>query len=139
MKDLYNNITTSQVATPAVATADVTSSAIDISGYGSLAVLFNIGASGDTLSGSVYWTLKLTECDTSGGTYTDVAAADTHNGVATVVIDDNAEDATVVKFGYKGSKRYVKAVAAKTGTHTNGTPIGIVAVLGSPADAPVAY
>lgn len=136
MRDLAHNIKVEQVAAPAVATANITSSAIDISGGNSLAVLFAIGASGDTLSGSIYWTLKLTECDTESGSYTDVNAVDMHGGIGTVVIDAPSEDETVVKLGYKGSKRYVKAVATKTGTHTNGTIIGIVAVKGHLADAP---
>lgn len=129
MRDLYNNISVSQPVAPAVATASVTSSAIDLQGFNSAAVLFAVGGSGDTLSGSIYWTLKLTECDASGGDYTDVVLADLHNAAATVVIDSNSEDETVVKFGYKGNKRYLKAVATKTGTHTNGTPIGVLAVL----------
>jgi hypothetical protein len=138
MRDLYHNITVSQVSAPAVATATVTSSAIDLQGFGSVAVLFAIGASGDTLSGSVYWTLKLTECATVGGTYTDVALADLHNAAATVVIDDAAEDEVIVKFGYKGTKQFLKAVATKTGSMSNGTPIAIVAVKGNPVEAPVA-
>lgn len=129
MRDLYNNISVSQVLAPAVATASVTSSAIDVQGFNSAAVLFAIGASGDTLSGSIYWTLKLTECATVDGSYTDVVLADLHNAAATVVIDSTSEDEAVVKFGYKGNKRYLKAVATKTGTHSNGTPIGIIAVL----------
>lgn len=129
MRDLYNNITVVQVADPAMATATVTSSTIDLQGFNRGAVIFSIGAAGDTLSGSIYWTLKLTECDTSGGSYTDVALEDLHNVADTVVIDSNTEDETAIKFGYKGNKRYLKAVATKTGTHTNGTPIGILAVL----------
>lgn len=130
MRDLYNNISVVQASAPAVATASVTSSAIDLQGFERVAVIFAVGATGDTLSGSIYWTLKLTECDTSGGSYTDVVLADLHNAAATVVIDSNSEDETAVKFGYKGSKRYLKAVATQTGTHTNGTPIGVLALLG---------
>ena len=138
MKDLYNNVKVSQMATPAVATATATSTAVDAQGFNSLAVLFDVGQSGDTLSGSVFWTLKLTECDTSGGSYTDVAAEDLYNSAATVVIDDAAEDEVIVKFGYKGSKRFIKAVATTTGTHTNGTPLSIIAMQGHPVNAPVA-
>lgn len=140
MRDLYSNIKATQVAVPAVATNNVTSSAIDMQGYDSLCVIFDIGNSGDTLSGSVLWTLSLTECDTSGGSYTDVADSDvlTPTGTNDYVIDAPAEDSLAVKFGYKGNKRFVKAVATKTGTHTNGTPIGIVAIQGKPGIAPVA-
>lgn len=138
MKDIHNNLKITQVAVNAVASADVVSSAIDTQGFDALEVVFDVGNSGDTLSGTLYWTLKLTECDTSNGTFTDVAAADLLNGVATVVIDAPAEDSAAFKFGYRGNKRFVKGVATKTGTHTNGTPIGIIAIQGHPQIAPVA-
>lgn len=130
MRDLFHNISVTQALIPAVATTDKTSSAIDMQGFNSLAVIFNIGDSGDTLSGSVFWTLKLQESD-DNSQYTDVAASDLHNASATVVIDAPTEDSTAVTFGYKGNKRYVKALAVKTGTHSNGTPIGIIAVRGN--------
>lgn len=137
MRDIYNNITVEQAQKPATATNNVTSAAIDLQGYDSLAVLFDIGQSGDTLSTSVYWTLKLQESD-DNSSYTDVSASDLHNSAATIVVDDPAEDETVLKFGYKGGKRYVKGLAVKSGTHTNGTPIGIIAVKSKPANSPVA-
>lgn len=138
MRDLYSNIKTTQLAVAAVATATVTSSAVNMQGYDSLCILFDIGNSGDTLSGSVLWTLSLTECDTSGGTYTAVAAADIIGPGASYVIDAPSEDSLPVKFGYKGNKQFVKGVATATGTHTNGTPIGIIALQGKPGLAPVA-
>ena len=71
-------------------------------------------------------------------TYADAAAADIQGGTPTQVVDATTEDETVYKFGYVGNKRYVKAVATPTGVHTNGTPIGIVAVRGHAALSPVA-
>lgn len=136
MRDLYNNINVVQVANPATATNTVTSSAIDLQGYNSCTVLISVGQSGDTLSGSVYWTLKLTE-SVDDSSYTDVAASDML-GSQTAVIDSSSEDEAVYKLGYVGSKRYLKAVATKTGTHTNGTPIGIIAVRGDASREPVA-
>ena len=97
---------------------------------------FALGASGDTLSGSVYWTLKLQHCD-DDATYVDVTAAELHNGSATVVVDAPGEASQTYGFGYVGGKRYVKAIATPTGTHTNGTPIGVVALKGNAALAPV--
>lgn len=142
-RDLFNNIKTTQVLVNAVATGTVTSSAIDLQGFDSAAVLFDVGNSGDTLSGSLYWTLSLTESDSSGSGYTTVAAADiqvqggTFGTDNTFVIDAPLEDSLLVKFGYLGSKRYLKAVATAMGSHSTGTPIGIISVLGNPAQLPV--
>jgi hypothetical protein len=133
-------LSVSQIIVNAVKTATATSSAVNLAGFDAATIIFDIGNSADTLSGSVYWTLSLTECDTSGGTYTAVAAADILGwaGAATYVIDAPAEDTLAVKVGYAGGKQYVKAVATATGTHSTGTPIGAVAVLGLPSHAPVA-
>ena len=84
--------------------------------------------SGDTLSGSVYLTVGWQESDVEGSGYSDIAAADLTGGNDGVVIDDAAEDAVVVQRGYIGSKRYVRAYVAFTGTHTNGTPISALVV-----------
>lgn len=137
MRDLYHNVLVTQHLNPVNSTTTKTSTVIDLKGYNSASVIFAVGLSGDTLSGSVYWTLKLQESDNDSD-YTDVAAADLLNGSATVVIDAAAEDETSVVFGYKGSKRYLKGVATPTGTHSTGTPLGIVALRGTPAYAPVA-
>jgi len=123
---------------PAVATATVTSAAISLAGYDAATVLFDIGNSADTLSGSVFWTLSLTECDTVGGTFTAVAAGDVAGGANSYVIDAPSEDSRVVTFGYTGSKPFIKGVVTKTGTHSSGTPIGILSALGLASNAPVA-
>lgn len=136
MRDIYRNILVTQHSHPAIATSTTTSTTIDLQGYDSVNVLFAVGQSGDTLSGSVYWTLKLTHSDNDSD-YDDVALADLNNDSATVVINDAAEDETVIGFGYKGNKRYLKAVATATGTHSNGTPLGIIALRGTPSYMPV--
>ena len=141
-KDLYSNIKASQLEIAAVKTTTVTSAAVDTAGFESLAIIYDIGNSGDTLSGSIYWTLSLTESDVSGSGYTAVAAGDvqvqggTFGTDSTYVIDAPSEDSRTVKFGYTGSKRYVKALATATGSHSSGTPIGIIAIQGDPAIAP---
>ena len=136
MRDLYRNILVTQHVHPVVATSTKTSTTIDLQGYDSANVLFAIGASGDTLSGSVYWTLKLTHSD-DNSSYSDVALAELNNATATVVIDASSEDETVYGFGYNGAKRYLRAVATPTGTHTNGTPLGVVALRGHAGLKPV--
>lgn len=129
------NLKIAQVFVTATRTADTTSDVIDTRGYDSAMAVFDIGNSGDTLSGTLYWTLSLTECETSDGSYTAVAAADiqveggTFGTTSTLVIDAPGEDSRTVKMAYLGSKRYFKAVATKTGSHSSGTPIGIISIL----------
>jgi hypothetical protein len=98
--------------------------------------VFSIGLSAATLSGSVYWTLKLTHSD-DNSTFTDVALTDLNNTTLTVVIDSSAKDRTVYGFGYIGNKRYLRAVATPTGTHGGSTPIGVVALRSEAAYQPV--
>lgn len=137
MQDLYHNIKIEQILDPVVATGTQTSASIDLQGYDAAQIIIAVGESGDTLSGSLKWDFKLQDSD-NDSVYEDVAVADLHNDVATVTIDDAAEDDTAIVFGYKGSKRYLQAVATATGSHSNGTPLAIIGMRGVPADAPVA-
>jgi hypothetical protein len=138
MRDIYNNINIAHALNPQTATTTKTSSAIDLLGYNSACVLFVLGASGDTLSGSVYWTLKLQHSD-DDSSYSDVTLADlVGNTAATTVVDSAGEAQQTYKFGYNGSKRYLKGVATHTGTHTNGTPMTILGLRGTASLSPVA-
>lgn len=137
MRDIYNNTAIQQVLDPAVATTTQTSATIDVQGYQALEVIIAVGESGDTLSWSVRWDFKLQESDNDAD-YEDVALSDLHNDAATVTVDDPAEDDVAVVFGYKGSKRYVQAVATATGSHSNGTPLAMLAVLAKPESVPTA-
>jgi hypothetical protein len=111
--------------------------AVDLKGYEGALMIFNIGISADTLSGSVLLTPKLQESDTTtDGDFTDVAAGDMLGDEDLTVIDDAAEDPDVQRVSYIGSKRYIRAVVDTTGTHTNGTPLGAVCVLGYPRHMP---
>lgn len=136
MRDIYHNILVSQHLSPVVSTATKTSTAIDLQGYNGASVVFSLGLAADTLSGSVYWTLKLQHSD-DDSTYTDTVAADLNSTALTVVVNSSSLDRTAYSFGYQGGKRYLKAVATPTGTHTNGTPIGMLALRSVAAYAPV--
>ncbi|MBQ2263258.1 MAG: hypothetical protein II336_18090 [Loktanella sp.] len=127
MRDLQSNIGVVAAVAPATLTATNTSAAIDLQGFNSACVVINTGAIG----GAGNFTPKLTECDTSGGVYTDVAAGDL---VGT--FPEALEAASVYKVGYIGNKRFLKTVL----TLNSGTNIaaGAVLVLGDPAQAPVA-
>lgn len=127
MKDIYSELGIVAAVVPATLTATNTSAAIDLQGFDGAMVIIQTGAIG----GSGNFTPKLTECATSGGTYTDVAAADL-NGSFT----DPLAASSVYKIGYRGNKRYIKTVL----TLNSGTSIvaGVVVVKGAPAIAPVA-
>lgn len=136
MRDLYHNVLATQPFNPVNSTTTRTSTSIDLQGFNSATILFSIGLAGDTLSGSVYWTLKLQHSD-DDVSYADVAAADLFNTAATVVVNSSILDETVYPFGYNGGKRYLKAVATPTGTHSVGTPIGMIALRGTASYMPV--
>ncbi len=136
MRDMYHNVLVSQHLSPVVANSAKTSTSIDLQGYNSANVIFNLGLAGDTLSGTVYWTLKLQHSD-DDTSYSDLAAVDLNSPSLTAVIDSSTKDRTCYIFGYQGAKRYLKAVATPTGTHTNGTPMGVVAMRSTAAYMPV--
>lgn len=136
MQDLYHNVLVQQVLNPVNSTTTKTSSTIDLQGFDSASVVFAIGTAGDTLSGSLYWTLKIQHSD-DDSSYSDVTTSGLFNSAATVLVDSSAKDKTAYSFGYIGGKRYVKAVATPTGSHSVGTPIGMLALKGNPSLAPV--
>ena len=100
-----------------VVTATATGSAIDLLGYeGDMAVLLDAEAGG----ASITYAVKLTESDTSGGTYTDVTG-----GAFTTTIANTAS-LQKITVNVTSLKRFVKATATVAG----GTGAGAVAVIG---------
>jgi len=97
-----------EMLAPVRRTETVTGSAIDLKDYvGDLKVILSTSAGGGadhTLD------VKLTECDTSGGTYTDVS------GAAWTQVTDAADSTEAITVNVDGLKRYVKAVATIAGT-----------------------
>ena len=128
MKDLHSGLGVIQALAPAVVAATATATAIDLQGFNSALVVVNTGA----IAGSGDYTTKLQESDTTtGGDFTDVAEGDLIGSFPA-----SLEAGSVVKVGYRGTKRYIRTVTTKN----SGTSIaaGIVVVKGDPADAPVA-
>ena len=133
MRDLVNQGGEIIALVTATITADADGAGIDLANYRGCTFYAVMGDSGDTLSGSVYIELELEESD-DDSTYTDCADADVQGAVTGTntgtfaVVNAPTEDQTVFATRYLGTKQYVRAVVNVTGTHTNGTPIGIVAV-----------
>ena len=146
MKDMSNSIATAVSLVSAVRTAGANGTGVDLQGYESATLIADVGAEGDTLGSSVYFEISLEHSD-DNSTYTDVAQADIVNGTIAaggiwLKLDgttggdpDTAGDTWQV--GYVGGKRYVRLVLAKSGTHSNGTPISGMIVKSRPRSAPV--
>lgn len=148
MKDLYSNIKPTKIVAPIVGTNGSAPSAvadIDLAGYDSAVLCWEVGLEAGTLSGTLYWTLKLEHADDDGtgaaGSYSNVAAADvqgvTPSSGIVFTVDDPAEDETVLCCGYVGGKRFLKVTIAETGA-TSGLPQSVLLIKGHPIDAPVA-
>ena len=136
MRDLYDNVLVTQVSNPSTGNTARTSLAVDLQGFNSANLFVSLGQSSDTLSGSVYWTLKLTHSN-DDVTYVDATTADIVSGNATYVVNATTLDKTTYGFGYIGVRRYLKVVATPTGTHTNGTPMAMIALRGHASYSPV--
>ena len=134
MTDIFTSVSLKSLTAPAVATATVTSSAIEVTGYTGTNFYVFYGNSADTLSDTVYWTASLKECATESGTYTAVAADDVSGPSTNAfgLVNAPTEDQQIYGIGYTGSLDFVKVVVTATGTHTTGTPIGIFCALGLP-------
>lgn len=143
-KELYNDLKR-MVALESIVVNDDTEGTgveIDTAGYESVLFIVNVGESGDTLSGSVKLELELHAGDTSGSlsavtSANDVTGATPAAGGVWATIDADGEDGALYAVSYVGPSRYVQLYVETTGTHTNGTPIGAVAILGHGRNLPV--
>lgn len=114
--DLVSNVGFGVSFYPQSVTADAAKSVgIDVRGYESVAFLQVAGA----IAGAGLVKLVPQECDTLGGTYTDVAAADLDGAFVDAVAN------TTQKVGYKGNKDFV----ALRADYTSGTSVIIGGVV----------
>ena len=137
--DLANNTAVALSYKPTVTTAAANGTGVDLQGYKSATLVAFIGAEGDTLSSSVHFEISLEHSD-DNSTFSDVTQSDITNGTIAsggiwLKLDGTSggdPDTTglVTQVGYIGGKRYIRGVIAKTGTHSNGTPIGLMVVKG---------
>ena len=132
-KDLANNLAMTQVLDPATLTATTNTSGLDTANTNGAMFNVLVGESGDTLSSSVKWDLILQDSDDNStfSAVTDnkfVTFADVDSSGIYATIDAAAEDDASYPIGYVGPKRYARIACTKTGTHSNGTPIGVVGI-----------
>jgi len=146
MQDLSNNISISNSIINAVKTTGANGSTVDLQGFEEATAIVTVGAEGDTLSSSVYFTVALQHSD-DDSSWSNAAQADIVNG--TIAADgiwlkldgttggDPDTSGGEWQVGYVGGKRYVRLVLAKNGTHSTGTPMSGVVVKSRPRSAPV--
>lgn len=125
MKDLKSNIDVVQSLVPAARTASANGTGVDLKGYMGAVVVFAPGAITDGTH-----TPKLQESD-DNATFSDVAADDQLGTLAALAAN------TVQRVGYRGAKRYVRAVVTVAGATTGGV-YGAAVVRGYPHEAPLA-
>ena len=126
MKSLKATLSTVRGIISALHAATVTGPAIDLAGFASNQICFAPG----TITDGTH-TPKVTECDTSGGTYTDVAAADLDGSLAALASD------TLQTVAYIGTKRYIKLVSTVTGGPGTGGQYSATVTLGGSRKTPV--
>jgi hypothetical protein len=141
MEDIHSCVFIDTLIANATYAADTTPAAVDLQGFDAAEIVLALGAGGITFNGSNKIEFVLTHSD-DGTTYTNVADADMmgvsgiQNGIIKALVA--AQNAAIVRFGYKGCKRYLKLLADFSGTHGTGTPIGAYVIKGEPALAPTA-
>lgn len=120
MRDLHNPTSVVNALSGAVIGASTTTAgvAVDCQGFDSLEIVVRSSAWTDGA-----YAVNLTECDTSGGSYT-AAPATSVLGAGQSIGAAN----TIAKVGYIGSKRFVKLSVVSTGV-TTGAHVSAVAVL----------
>lgn len=140
MRDLYHNIAVVQLMAPVdITTNDTYSSIVDLQDFEQCDIIVNLGVcTGAT--GNTYVTPVLQESDSL--TEADFSAVDSANCLGGFSkVDDVAEDNTIQRVGYVGSKRYLRVLMDVTSTMTN-VPVSITAILAgarhNPPTAPTA-
>ena len=145
MRDIASNLRQSVGLFPAVQTATPSVTAIDRKGFRGLALILQTGAGGITFTGTnkLDW---IVEHSDDGSSWTAVVAADLLTGQGTnptVATGGIVESYTAAKaaastneYGYIGSKRYVRATPTFGGTHSTGTVVAALAILGLPHLSP---
>lgn len=142
MRDLHSNLGIVQALDPSVTTATRVGAPIDRQGYESVEHIVSLGTSGDTLSPTVSLALKLEESE-DGTNWTavvndsDVLGSAVDGSGTFALVDDPSDDGQSIAIGYVGDARYCRVQVELAGTHTNGTPVAALALLGHGSMKPV--
>lgn len=140
MKDLANNVLTTQLFTPFSNTQSGTtlqSAVLDLKGKNGAMIVWIVGEHGGTTSGSLKHHVVLQHSDVTGSGYTNVTKA---SDVTYGTVDANgiwadvkiaADEEKNYQIGYTGTKRFVKIALVATGNHSAGIPMAMNAITSS--------
>ena len=139
----FYNVLPVSLLPPLARPASANSASVDLQNYDSVEFVINVGAAGDTYSGTNRTEATLQESD-DNSTWTAVADSDMQRvvtgGQATgtfMLLNANSGAGLLYRTAYTGNKRYVRVALTNYGTTTNGTPMDVIALLGRPKNAPV--
>jgi hypothetical protein len=133
MRDLMNRLHFKQAFFTAATDNTASSGSLDLQGYDSVVLLINTGTLADA-DATFAVTFKESATGAFSGEENDVAAAELL-GTLALASFTFADDNKCFKIGYRGGKRYVKAIVTPS---ANGSAANLCAtwVLGAPHDAP---
>ncbi len=129
MRDIKNNLSGVNSLVPATITASTNGSGVDLQGYDGAMVVFQAGTA-DTGNANETYTPSLEESD-DNSSFSAVAASDLEGTLANMTAN------SAQRAGYKGAKRYVRAVMTLGGT-TPSIDVSALVVRGLPHHAPAA-
>ena len=129
MRDLKNNLDGAHSLGPANYSATTNGSGVDLQGYSGAMLVFHAGTA-DTGNADETYTPSVEESD-DNSSFSAVAASDLEGALVNMTAN------TVQRAGYKGSKRYVRAVLTLGGT-TPSINASALVVRGLPHIAPAA-
>jgi len=140
MRDISNRTVAVATQVPAVVTADADGTTVDLQGFNSAMVVVNTGVEGDTLSASVKFDFILEHSDDDSTwsavtSSTDVTEGSVDSSGIFLTLDANAETPQISQIGYIGGKQYIRCKIDATGSHSNGTPMGVTVIKGNPSDS----
>ena len=124
MKDLKNNLDALNSIDPDDHTATINGLSIDLQGFQGSAVVFSVG----TVTDGVH-TPKVEESDDNSN-WNDVSSVDQEGTLSDLVSGTNQ------RVGYKGAKRYLRAVLTVSGV-TIGAQVAGIVLRGMPHREPV--
>ena len=143
MKDLHSGLSVVAAIDAATLTADSNPAAIDLRGVNGAEIILAIGAGGITFTETdkIEFILSHSDGDSSYEAVTaddllGVAAMD-EGGIVKALVAAHAT-AAVYRFGYVGTRRYLKLLAAFSGTHATGTPVAALVIKGHALISPQA-
>ena len=129
MRDIKNNLDGVSSIDPASTTATTNGSGVDLRDYDGAMMMFQAGTA-DTGNGDETYTPGVEESD-DNSSYSAVAASDLEGALANMTAN------SVQRIGYKGAKRYIRAVLTLGGT-TPSINASAVVVRGLPHRSPSA-